>query len=69
MFPIISKDEKRAIRDALRNRKIDLAVADHLMMLADGSNYGTLEELQNALRNWATDLHNDAQSIQEFAEC
>lgn len=47
-------------------KALDEAVADHLAQLADGSNYGTLEELQDVLRSWSMDLRSGASSIRDF---
>lgn len=46
---------------------LDAAVAERLEQLFDSSNYGSLEELQDALRDWTADLRSGAASILDYA--
>lgn len=49
-----------------RPTAVDSAIANRLAELADGSNYGTLEDLQEALLNWSMDLHSGTESLQDW---
>ena len=46
---------------------VDKGWGDRLLELSDGSNFGTLEELQEELIAIADDLHTGAQSVSDWA--
>jgi hypothetical protein len=50
-----------------KQKSLDSAVGDRLAELADGSNFGTLEELQEQLLAWSMDLRSGAQSILDYS--
>jgi hypothetical protein len=50
-----------------KQKSLDAAIGDRFAELADGSNFGTLAELQEELLAWSMDLRSGAQSILDYA--